>query len=44
VGAEKLGIVGRVALEIIKFVAGIVLSLVAYASFYIVYLIITVRQ
>jgi hypothetical protein len=32
-------IIGSVVLFIIKFVAGIVLSLVAYASFYIVYLI-----
>jgi hypothetical protein len=35
------GIIGSAALGIIKFVAGIVLSLVAWASFYVVYLIIT---
>jgi hypothetical protein len=36
-------IVGSAVLTIVKFVAGIVLSLVAYASFYIVYLIATLR-
>ena len=38
---RSLGIVGSAALAIIKFVAGIVLSLVAWASLYVTYLIIT---
>jgi hypothetical protein len=43
VGGEKLGVVASAALAVIKFVAGIVLSLMAYASGYLVYLILTTK-